>query len=74
MTTGTWLSFRSLDSLGAGIIAQVFGGDGAIGPLGLCACVVAIATAWTLARRLDGDRRSTIHGHGCLSLAARQAR
>ncbi len=54
MTTGTWLLFQSFGSLGAGIIAQMFGGYGAIGPLGLGACLIAIATAWPLARRFDG--------------------
>lgn len=56
MTTGTWLLFQSLGSLGAGIIAQMFGGYGAIGPLGLGACLIAIATAWPLARRFDRER------------------
>ncbi len=60
MTTGTWLLFQSFGSLGAGIIAQTFGGYGAIGPLGLGACLIAIATAWPLARRFDGERRATI--------------
>ena len=58
MTTGTWLLFQSLGSLGAGIIAQMFGGYGAIGPLGLGACLIAIATAWPLARRFDRERRA----------------
>ncbi len=56
MTTGTWLLFQSFGSLGAGVIAQVFGGYGAIGPLGLGACLIAIATAWPLARRFDGEQ------------------
>ena len=60
MTTGTWLLFQSFGSLGAGIIAQTFGGYGAIGPLGLGACLIAIATAWPLARRFDGERRAAI--------------
>lgn len=53
MTTGTWLLFQSLGSLGAGIIAQIFGGYQPIGPLGLGACLFAIAVALPLARRLD---------------------
>ncbi len=57
MTTGTWLLFQSFGSLGAGVIAQTFGGYGAIGPLGLGACLVAIATAWPLARRFDRQHR-----------------
>jgi hypothetical protein len=60
MTTGTWLLFQSFGSLGAGIIAQTFGGYGAIGPLGLGACLIAIATAWPLARRFDRERPAAI--------------
>jgi predicted MFS family arabinose efflux permease len=60
MTTGTWLLFQSFGSLGAGIIAQTFGGYGAIGPLGLCACLIAIATAWPLARRFDREYRAAV--------------
>jgi hypothetical protein len=56
MTTGTWLLFQSFGSLGAGIIGQVFGGYGPIGPLGLGACLIAISIAWPLARRLDRER------------------
>lgn len=53
MTTGTWLLFQSLGSLAAGGIAQRFGGYAPIGPLGAMACVMAIAVALPLARRLD---------------------
>lgn len=53
MTTGTWLLFQSFGSLGAGIIAQSFGGYQPIGPLGLIACLASIAIGWPLARRLD---------------------
>ena len=53
MTTGTWLLFQSLGSLAAGFIAQRFGGYAPIGPLGAVACVMAIAVALPLARRLD---------------------
>ncbi len=60
MTTGTWLLFQSFGSLGAGIIAQTFGGYGAIGPLGLGACLIAIATAWPLARRFDREHRAAV--------------
>jgi hypothetical protein len=60
MATGTWLLFQSFGSLGAGIIAQTFGGYGAIGPLGLGACLIAIATAWPLARRFDRERPAAI--------------
>jgi len=56
MTTGTWLLFQSLGSLGAGIIAQAFGSYQPIGPLGLVACVLAIGTVWPLAARLDRQR------------------
>jgi hypothetical protein len=57
MTTGTWLLSQSLGSLGAGIIAQTFSSYWPVGPLGLVACLGAIATAWPIARRLDGQRR-----------------
>lgn len=56
MTTGTWLLFQSLGSLGAGIVAQTFGGYQPIGPLGLIACLVAVSVALPLARRLDRVR------------------
>jgi len=55
MTTGTWLLFQSLDSLGADVIAQLFGGYQPIGPLGLVACLVAILISLPLARRFDQD-------------------
>ncbi len=61
MTTGTWLLSQSLGSLGAGVIAQGFGSYWPVGPLGLLACLAAIATAWPLARSLD-DRRSGFTG------------
>jgi hypothetical protein len=60
MTTGTWLLFQSLGSLGAGLIAQGFGGYQPIGPLGLGACVLAMSTAWSLAARLDSMRLSSL--------------
>ena len=60
MTTGTWLLFQSFGSLGAGIIAQMFGGYGAIGPIGLGACLIAIVTAWPLARKFDRERRASV--------------
>jgi len=58
MTTGTWLLFQSFGSLGAGFIAQGFGGYQPIGPLGLVACIFAAAAAWPLARRFDRARIS----------------
>lgn len=58
MTTATWLLFQSLGSLGAGVIAQVFGGYQPIGPLGLVACVLAMATALPLGLRFDRGRVS----------------
>lgn len=61
MTTGTWLLFQSFGSLGAGIIAQVFGGYQPIGPVGLFACLVAVAIAWPLARRLDRSSVNAPH-------------
>ena len=60
MTTGTWLLSQSFGSLGAGIIAQTFGGYSAIGPLGLGACLLAIATAWPSARKFDGERQAAV--------------
>jgi hypothetical protein len=56
MTTGTWLLSQSLGSLGAGIIAEVFGSYQLIGPLGLLACLLAIAATWPLASRFDRQR------------------
>lgn len=56
MTTGTWLLAQSFGSLAAGFIAQDFGGYRPIGPLGAVTCLIAIAVAWPLARRLDRDR------------------
>ena len=53
MTTGTWLLAQSLGSLVAGFIAQDFGGYTPIGPLGGAICLLAIATALPVARRLD---------------------
>lgn len=53
LTTGTWLLSQSFGSLGAGIIAQTLGGYWPIGPLGLLACLAAIATIWPLARQFD---------------------
>lgn len=53
MTTGTWLLSQSLGSLVAGFIAQDFGGYTPIGPLGGAICLLAIATALPVARRLD---------------------
>ena len=58
MTTATWLLFQSLGSLGAGVIAQVFGGYQPIGPLGLVACLFALATVWPLATKFDRQRVS----------------
>ncbi|MFT3965447.1 MAG: MFS transporter [Sphingobium sp.] len=58
MTTGTWLLSQSFGSLGAGIIAQAFGGYQPIGPMGLAACIAAIAIAWPLARGLDRQGRT----------------
>ena len=53
MTTGTWLLSQSFGSLMAGAIAQNFGGYTLIGPLGAVVCVMAIAVALPVARRLD---------------------
>lgn len=53
MTTGTWLLAQSIGSLAAGAIAERFGGYTPIGPLGGIICLLAIAAAWPVARRLD---------------------
>jgi predicted MFS family arabinose efflux permease len=53
MTTGTWLLAQSVGSLAAGAIAQLFGGYTLIGPLGGAICILAIAAALPVARRLD---------------------
>lgn len=53
MTTGTWLLSQSLGSLVAGFVAQSFGGYTPIGPLGAIFCILAIAIAMPVARRLD---------------------
>jgi hypothetical protein len=55
--SGTWLLFQSLGSLGAGMIAQAFGGYSPIGPLGLIACLVAILIVWPVARRVERQGR-----------------
>lgn len=60
LTTGTWLLSQSLGSLGAGVIAQAFGGYWPIGPLGLGFCIIAIAAAWPLARRIDRANASAL--------------
>jgi MFS family permease len=56
--SGTWLLFQSAGSLAAGMIAQAFGGYSPIGPLGLIACVVAIAIMWPVARRMEREGRT----------------
>jgi predicted MFS family arabinose efflux permease len=53
MTTGTWLLSQSLGSLAAGAMAQLFGGYTVIGPIGGAICILAIAAAMPVARRLD---------------------
>jgi predicted MFS family arabinose efflux permease len=53
MTTGTWLLSQSLGSLAAGGMAQIFGGYTMIGPIGGAICILAIAAATPVARRLD---------------------
>src|SRR5579864_58760 len=55
--SGTWLLFQSLGSLTAGMIAQAFGGYSPIGPMGLIACVIAVAVAWPVARRTERPAR-----------------
>jgi len=56
--SGTWLLFQSAGSLAAGMIAQAFGGYSPIGPLGLIACVIAIAIMWPVARRAERAGRT----------------
>jgi hypothetical protein len=58
MTTGTWLLAQSAGSLAAGGIAQLFGGYTVIGPIGGLICVLAIAAALPVARRLDRLERA----------------
>jgi predicted MFS family arabinose efflux permease len=53
MTTGTWLLATSFGSLAAGTIAQLLKGYTLIGPIGGAICILAIAAAWPVARRLD---------------------
>ena len=53
MTTGTWLLAQSFGSLAAGVIAQNFGGYTLIGPMGGLVCLVAVAVALPIAKRLD---------------------
>ena len=56
MTTATWLLSISFGSLGAGFLAQTTGSYFYVGPVGLAACIGAIAAVWPLARRLDRNR------------------
>ncbi len=56
--SGTWLLFQSAGSLAAGVIAQACGGYGPIGPLGLIACLIAIAIMWPVARRMERQGRT----------------
>jgi predicted MFS family arabinose efflux permease len=57
MTTGTWLLSQSLGSLAAGGMAQMFGGYTVVGPIGGAICILAIAAAMPVARRLDERKR-----------------
>ena len=56
--SGTWLLFQSAGSLAAGMIAQAFGGYSPVGPLGLVACLAAIAIMWPVARRTEREGRA----------------
>jgi predicted MFS family arabinose efflux permease len=60
MTTGTWLLSQSLGSLAAGGMAQLFGGYTMIGPIGGAICILAIAAAMPVARRLDRRERGVV--------------
>jgi predicted MFS family arabinose efflux permease len=60
MTTGTWLLSQSLGSLAAGGMAQLFGGYTVIGPIGGAICILAIAAAMPVARRLDMLERGVV--------------
>lgn len=53
MTTGTWLLAQSFGSLAAGLVAQNMGGYTVIGPLGGLICLIAIAVAMPVGRRID---------------------
>jgi predicted MFS family arabinose efflux permease len=58
MTTGTWLLAQSAGSLTAGAIAELAGGYTIIGPIGGTICIMAIAAALPVARRLDRLERT----------------
>lgn len=55
LCSAVWLAMMSLGSLVTGIIAQVFGGYFAVGPMGLVFCVSALAIIWPLVRRTDEE-------------------
>lgn len=58
MTTGTWLLSTSIGSLAAGTIAQLLGGYTLIGPIGGVICILAVAAAWPVVRKLDQQERT----------------
>jgi hypothetical protein len=51
---------QSLGSLAAGGMAQLFGGYTVIGPIGGAICILAIAAAMPVARRLDRQERGVV--------------
>jgi hypothetical protein len=58
LCSAAWLLMMSLGSLATGVIAQIFGGYTAVGPLGMVICFGAIAAIWPLARRLKAAAKS----------------
>jgi hypothetical protein len=58
LCSAAWLLMMSLGSLATGVIAQLFGGYTAVGPLGMVICFGAIAVIWPLARRLNATAQS----------------
>jgi len=51
MCSAVWLLMMSCGSLATGAVAQVFGGYGVVGPIGMLICWSAIAVIWPVAVR-----------------------
>ena len=67
LCSAVWLLMTSAGSLTTGFIAQAMGGYGPVGPLGLAFCLLAIAFAVPLARRVA--RAEATASSGVLSTA-----